>query len=1166
MNKPVAEPESQADLSLPLALTFDGGRCLLHSTRQKHLGPAQLVELRLEVTDLKFPFDIDGGAQQFRHRRCLLDSVTLAVEEDVLRLWLIERLGPLGLELDSLSYRRGVLELIGSYEEPGSIVDFVIRGFVRASSEEVRICLCDANLYGTSTKAGPQLVHQLLSQLKTKASPTPPGLPAKTKLVGLTDLVVSPLWQILRSALPAAGWRLPETEGSRLSKTQRHPGRLQFSYQHVSAQESRPDAIISADHQRFAAFQESKDLFANLETELARVHVDDALLLLRAEMAQQPRHPFLMTRALQFLAADSTRAEETLELAQLATEQFDDFMPAFLAIAAVAERRFDWAAAIDAYTHAAEIAERRRDRREEVRALLSAARVARAEFPQLAQKALEKVIELDASNPTALDHLAALSGETGEWHRLVEIRQRQIRSAQDDTQRIALRMNAAETLRTELGELENARHHYEACLAINPQWEPALLGLAESYATEGKWSSAIVFFDRLVSLARVSGNAELEATYHLQISILREQEGQIANALSRSEQASLVAPTNDAALRRSADLFIRMEDFARAENALRRLLLLCRSPQRRMRIHIELARLYAGPLGNNQGATAEVRKALLVSPSSTEALDLFVQLGEDRGDRDDLISSLKMAAASELDHERRGRFLLRLGKLLAKDAGQHGEAIEALQSAIACSFEIKSAALTELAKIHFRSQRWDDACRCIEGLGPQRSAPQWLLLAESKFKKGEPSNALEGTRAGLELALRNSEQPTRRRLLMLLVDIYAMLEDPMACIEPLEELLEDSPETSEERIAFLAQLADHKRAVKDLEGALKSAEESVALRPDKPSAIDQLAGIYEQLHRYGDAQELLDRRLSKTPLQPAGERGNLLMRLANLAASQERFRDGIEYLRQALREGVTGQMAQRCQQGIIRLHLRREDAEAAGAAAESWARAADGHAAADHWVQAGDLWRKEANDQKRAARCFQEALENAPTHAAALDALEAYYSSINDGKQLVSILRQKIEATAEQSARRCVLLVRLAERLEEQGDRSEALKRANEALDIDKNQLAALDFLGQLAWQSEDWQGAGEYYERLDQSWGLNADDKNLRLTQIALWVRRAQLAQREGKRDAEEELLHRCLERDPRHKEAMASLKTLLQEMERHKELAELLASEAEKAGPQEK
>lgn len=1168
MQRPVVEPQAQADSTFPLSLTFDGGRCLIHLTRPKRLGPTRLSDLRLEVTNVKFPFDIDGGAQQFRHRRCRLDSATVSIEEEPLRLWLAAELRPAGATLDHLSYRRGVLELIGSLQEmeTAPTVDFVFRGFIRASTEELRICLCELNIYGPTRRPAPQLAHHLLEILLKRTTTRPPGVPASTRHIGLSDLGVDPLWQLLRNTLPAAGWRIPEYEGCRLDKIQRHPGRLQLSFHLPEAEPSTAPhsgsrgPLLAADHCRFAAFQESKELFEGLEEELSRARLADAHLVLSAEMARQPEHPFLVTRALQFLAADSNRDEETRELAQRASEQFDDFLPALLARATVAERACRWADAIDAYTQVAEIADRRRDRREEIRALLAAGRVGLTDFPHLAQAAFEKVIKREPGNATALAQLAMLSEETGEWHRLVEIRREQIDSANNNQTRISLRLRVAETLLAQLHEVEQARRQYEACLALDAQSEAALRGMAQCYVAEGELPSAVAFLDRLVTLAKAAGNGEMEASYHLQISELREQEGQLANALSRSEHAYFIAPTSERALRRSADLFHKMGDPARAEGALRRLVLLCRSPQERMQIHLELAGLYSGPLGNNQAAMGEVQKALLISPADPGALDRLVSLSEDRGERDVLISTLKWAASNEASHDRRSDFLLRLGRLLARDPQSHADAIEVLGSAIECSEAAKIPALEALAEIHLRSERWEDACRSIAALGPDRTAGQWLVWAEGKFRQGDSGASLEGAEAGLRVARQQSDRSTQRRLLALLVDVYSLEGDPLACISPLEDLLADAPEKSEERIALLAQLADYKRALKDLKGALTMAKEGLALRPDQASAMDRLAGIHEQLHQYSDAQDVLDRRLANTSHQPIEERGNLLIRLADLAAAQERCRDAIEYLRQALREGVTGQLAERCRQGIVRFHLRRDDPGAAASAAEAWARAAEEATAAGYWYQAGDLWRKEAKDESRAARCFHEALARSPNHAAALDALEAYYSGRDDTEPLIEILRQKITAAQQHSARRRVLLVRLAEKLDELGERSEAVSKAREALDGDENHVSALDFLGNIAWQDRDWQSAKDAYQRLDLNWPTSDGEPNLRLTRFELWQRLADIARERESPDEEEDLLRRCLQRDKQHSDCFDRLKTLLDKPGREDALREFLEDYAPK------
>src|SRR5205807_2154573 len=86
-----ASVASTAPTSLDFTLRFVDGRGLLGLRERTPLEMVSLEKLELEVPNLRFPFDVSGGAQRFQTRRCVLSHIELRLEEERLQSWIDSR-------------------------------------------------------------------------------------------------------------------------------------------------------------------------------------------------------------------------------------------------------------------------------------------------------------------------------------------------------------------------------------------------------------------------------------------------------------------------------------------------------------------------------------------------------------------------------------------------------------------------------------------------------------------------------------------------------------------------------------------------------------------------------------------------------------------------------------------------------------------------------------------------------------------------------------------------------------------------------------------------------------------------------------------------------------------------------------------------------------------
>src|SRR5215831_5534208 len=73
-------PKKAAELELRLAIARDGLGIELGAPAR--LGPLDVTELAMTLPAVRFPVDVSGGVQRFRHRRGVLERMTVELQAD----------------------------------------------------------------------------------------------------------------------------------------------------------------------------------------------------------------------------------------------------------------------------------------------------------------------------------------------------------------------------------------------------------------------------------------------------------------------------------------------------------------------------------------------------------------------------------------------------------------------------------------------------------------------------------------------------------------------------------------------------------------------------------------------------------------------------------------------------------------------------------------------------------------------------------------------------------------------------------------------------------------------------------------------------------------------------------------------------------------------------
>ncbi len=184
---------------LGFSLEFREGIALV-TLREHKLAQNLLIEnLSLEVPEVKFPFDVSGGAEQFRHHRCRLRTFVISIGQNDLVGLLSGLLDPAryGITNIDIVLEQGHGLLCGKWQVGKDSAPFTARFVAEAGSElSVRLGMMDVRILGPMSLPASALVAQL-------------GRALKQLRVDVSDnayLTFHPVRDLIRWLLPTSGW------------------------------------------------------------------------------------------------------------------------------------------------------------------------------------------------------------------------------------------------------------------------------------------------------------------------------------------------------------------------------------------------------------------------------------------------------------------------------------------------------------------------------------------------------------------------------------------------------------------------------------------------------------------------------------------------------------------------------------------------------------------------------------------------------------------------------------------------------------------------------------------------------------------------------------------------------------------------------------------------
>jgi tetratricopeptide (TPR) repeat protein len=1058
------EPPVNTDVSFGFALNFISGRGLL-SLKDKPLGPLEVKVLELEIPEISFPFDVSGGADRFKNRRCALRHLTYSLDADGLAAALKRNdLKTVGFHEIRAAIRDGFIELTGRFAVGEHQADFTMRAALLVRSpEELSVVFFDTRLYGWL--------------------PVPSGLLPEYLRRGL-DLpfiasgragawTVRPIEQFLREVLPRGGWKIPDTRGAALVAAEATRGQIVI----VGGPEGEPSLKQLAERAPPAAAVRAGEgvaSFVKAEEALSRGNIQLAYQYFREAVDDERGGRWARERLLQLGAADPELAMETRQLAEDTLAQEPQNIQALLALAAIALRERSWGEAANRYAALADGSRSRKERFDALAADLAAAEAAKPIDPVRALAAYERAAARARDSVSAHRALLELKGGQGDWRGAALAGERLARLENEPTRRAEIHSELGHIYRAQLGDLKRARLHFERALRLAPDDPSALEGLAETYAARGEPARAASYLSRLAEQAEEAGETKRIVTLNLRLGEIWERWlADVESATARYMRVLDVDPKNRPARLRLAKLAEDKGDIARARTLYEDIL--AAEEERSdpeavpdlVAAYTRLARVTFKADGATPEAIACLERAVELDPTNRAARDELARILKERGEWGRLLHLFDEAIRVSTSPEdvRRARLdAADIELTQRKDLG----AAERYLLQILDEHPDDPEALAILLPMIEADGDWveliDRLTAAAEATSePERRASSLFQLASAHENLGFDSDA---RRRDLEGAL--DANPYLLPAAAALVALAESQKDPAGVSLALERLAIAEP-TAAERGAVLV------RRGNILWQELNRAAEAEAVfaeatRADPANVDGWLSLATAVTTRHGDARAILDQALQGQHL--SGTRaGSIHRRLAEVAREAEDNVGEAQHLTAAMATGlVDDDLADRLVTVLTTQGERRRAAELL----EGWALPQTGEIADRLSLRAAEV-RRSLGEMEQATAALRTILaRRGSLQAQAADLLERIATELDDAKILAEALSFKVAAATARELP--ALLERLVSAQMAAGDLAHAEDTCGRMIALDPFAAVALRTMATLLEQRNDWSGTLKHY------------------------------------------------------------------------------------------
>ncbi|HEX2688314.1 MAG TPA: tetratricopeptide repeat protein, partial [Kofleriaceae bacterium] len=309
-----------------------------------------------------------------------------------------------------------------------------------------------------------------------------------------------------------------------------------------------------------------------------------------------------------------------------------------------------------------------------------------------ARAALEAYLAPDAPDASGGEqHKLTVAGilepvyeQLGEWGALIGVHEIQLAADRDSLRRTQLLLRIGELWRTKLLDAEHAFDAYARAFREDPSVEAAKSQLeALAALLEDGWGRLVKLFEDALGTGEPTGDLDPALAHELATKVARSYEDRLGNtdkAVEMYRRALAIEPDDLAALTSLEAIFTRDEKFPDLLDVFRRRVDIANDPDERLAFLFRIAELHEEMLGSQDEAIATYIEILGQAPDDMKALRaldrLYVARGAWRDLGDNISRQLTLVGLSDSGPHDQVALLVRLAQLRETHLGETAAAVE----------------------------------------------------------------------------------------------------------------------------------------------------------------------------------------------------------------------------------------------------------------------------------------------------------------------------------------------------------------------------------------------------------------------------------------------------------------------------------------------------------
>lgn len=247
------------------------------------------------------------------------------------------------------------------------------------------------------------------------------------------------------------------------------------------------------------------------------------------------------------------------------------------------------------------------------------------------------LVRLDPANRPALRQLRGIHARRGQWDVVIQIAEIESATEMPPFERAAFEAELGRTWHVHLQDQDEARLAYERALAVDPDFPPALEGLAELHREAGRLREAAHLLELLTQRLRGPERAPVWITLGTLLAGPLDERDRARHCFAAALEDD---PFQSAAVEWSLLLATEAEDWPLVSDLLESRFDLASGARSRGAIAVEASQIQLNHLGSVAGARAWIERALELSSDEPAVLLACGDVERAEGDREGLLATL----------------------------------------------------------------------------------------------------------------------------------------------------------------------------------------------------------------------------------------------------------------------------------------------------------------------------------------------------------------------------------------------------------------------------------------------------------------------------------------------------------------------------------------------